>query len=670
MCKKVCLVAVLMVAWLTSSTSSFAEGEPVPSTPIPIESTAINPDPSDNALVIHSMDPAAGQDIIQPLPVASPDHPEIQNANFAPPLEEQVPAADLAVPDGPDAFGAQVEVGNTQVLPYQMNAMVAVTWPSGASYTCSGVLIDQKLLLTAAHCVYTWNPAYCTGGNPKCWASSVSVAPGYRYGAYPYGLAHAVNTIAWNEWTVNQNYNYDLAFVRLDRLIGALTGTFGYGSNTDTFFWNTTFYNPGYPNTPPYNNSGLTMWTRQGLVDDVAAHEVSIIAPLYYGRHGAGIYNSSYTVYGVESHFDTTWNSTDFVRITSEKWTVINDYITGHTPTSYDLAVLDVNVSPDTIPAGSALTTLNMLIYNYSTDGFAGPVVARTYLSTNSTISPSDLLLDSRTLPLTLGPRSGVRANFTGLPTIPQPTAGGSYYIGTILDLADADNSNNTTGLWDQDLTMITQCNLPGKPGLSSPPSGGFTGDSTPYLDWTTTSDTSRYLVWVDNNSDWSSLEINSYASASNFTPVSALPPGKYYWSVSAENQAGGCAVWGSWSDAATFTIDTTPPNSIVDLIPSPVCPTSFMVRWSGYDPAPSSGGLRYTVQYRGNNGSWFDWLTNDPDTEAAFGNGSPIILTPNLRIDFRSKAIDAVGNTETYPTMPDSSVTVGRCLFLPITKK
>ncbi|MEW6592520.1 MAG: Ig-like domain-containing protein, partial [Candidatus Hadarchaeota archaeon] len=95
-------------------------------------------------------------------------------------------------------------------------------------------------------------------------------------------------------------------------------------------------------------------------------------------------------------------------------------------------------------------------------------------------------------------------------------------------------------------------------PTLTSPANGSFTNDSTPTLDWADVEGAVEYRLYVDNDANFTSLEINAITATSQYTPGSTLADENYYWKVRAKDGAGNTSLWSStW----TFTIDTiTPP--------------------------------------------------------------------------------------------------------------
>ncbi|MCK4470363.1 MAG: hypothetical protein KAW49_01115, partial [Anaerolineae bacterium] len=65
----------------------------------------------------------------------------------------------------------------------------------------------------------------------------------------------------------------------------------------------------------------------------------------------------------------------------------------------------------------------------------------------------------------------------------------------------------------------ITILSAPSAPSPSSPSNGGSTCDTTPYFDWSSVSGATSYRIQVDNNSSFSSPEIDTTTSNSYYTP-------------------------------------------------------------------------------------------------------------------------------------------------------
>lgn len=107
---------------------------------------------------------------------------------------------------------------------------------------------------------------------------------------------------------------------------------------------------------------------------------------------------------------------------------------------------------------------------------------------------------------------------------------------------------------------------LPYAPTLLSPTSGQNLTDFTPYFDWTDATYATAYNIMIDNNSDYSSPEVNTEVSASNYQQTTNLASGIYYWKVRSKNIMGYSSFTGSWTVNILLGIPVPivlPPNTI-----------------------------------------------------------------------------------------------------------
>ena len=129
----------------------------------------------------------------------------------------------------------------------------------------------------------------------------------------------------------------------------------------------------------------------------------------------------------------------------------------------------------------------------------------------------------------------------------------------------------------------------PGIPTLLSPANTGLTTDQTPTFDWSDVTSATSYTILVDNNSDFSSPEINQSPAASTYTPGSNLALGTYYWKVLATNSYGSSAYSGSWSlsigaaPAAPALVSPSNGSTVADFTP--------LFDWNDV-----SGAVSYTI--------------------------------------------------------------------------
>jgi V8-like Glu-specific endopeptidase len=341
-------------------------------------------------------------------------------------------------------------VTNPSLYPWCVNVILGITAGNGEFLQASGVLIDPRCVLTAAHVVYDHDH----GG----YAQSILVIPAYDGGNFVYGSANMVGQSLRSEWTTNRDFKYDFAILYLDRAVGAITGRHGYGYNGNNSFYGSgnTFYVPGYPAEGGY--PGDRMYYSQGYYDGIESDFLIFDRCSYGGQSGSGshvLQGSNRIVHAIHSAVRgacPTLGQTMHVRITSEKFQTISTAIAYITPSSPDLLPLFVEVSPATVDAGTQLSSLSYLIHNYSSVGWTGTVTAKVYLSTDATITASDRLIQTSQWALSLRAK-GISSCSPQPPMIPSNIAG-NFYVGVLLDISDANIGNNATTL--SDLGFIT----------------------------------------------------------------------------------------------------------------------------------------------------------------------------------------------------------------------
>ena len=325
-------------------------------------------------------------------------------------------------------------------------------------YSGSGVLIDPMHVITAGHCVN--NEDY--GG----WADQIVILPAFNGSFDPlptYGKAMSVELHSWSGWTNDGDHDDDIGVIDLDRPIGALTGWHSYGYNNDPdFYTGNTFHCAGYPGEDPYD--GMYMYYWYGNFDGTDStlgvwwgNTVRINRIAYSGQSGSGAYynyGGDRTVYAILSNTNTYLGRTYCPRITSDKFFDIRDIIANDTPSTFDLIPLSVNVSPAIITAGDRLSSMSYLVHNYSSAGMSGTIDVDVYLSSNDNITTSDTLIQTHSVITSINSKSSTTVTVSTPPTIPASISPGNYYIGVILDSADANTSNNDSD--GQDASPIT----------------------------------------------------------------------------------------------------------------------------------------------------------------------------------------------------------------------
>jgi V8-like Glu-specific endopeptidase len=351
-------------------------------------------------------------------------------------------------------FSSLSLVGSPDVYPWRaaVKLLIKVRDTSGTlhSGSCSGTLIDPMHVLTAGHCVYF----HQVGGiDFYDWAEEITVVPAYDVGERPYGDAVALQLHSWTGWTDDEDSDHDYGLIDLDRAVGGLVGWLGYGwSDSCDFFTGTNiFRHIGYPGESPY--TGELMYTNSGDYDGCDTlfgiwygNEVQFNSRSYKGQSGSGAHHPSggcpsCYVYSILSNGNPF--VTNDVRLDQAKFNYTSSAIAADMASALDLIPLDVRVGSGTIRPGSQIPSMSYLVHNYSNAAWSGTVGVTVYLSTNSDISTSDTVLQNHLFTWSFEPRGGVRITVSTPPTIPANVSPGTYWVGVVLNLTDANTANN-----------------------------------------------------------------------------------------------------------------------------------------------------------------------------------------------------------------------------------
>lgn len=205
--------------------------------------------------------------------------------------------------------------------PVSPTVKIETTWPSGQKHQCSGVLVDQTTVLTAAHCIYTHSTEFCDSES-SCWPLNLQISAYQNTSALPSGFTEL---ITWTAWTENRDYDYDLAGIKLDTPLGSDVGWLGFGYNNDNQF----FSNKYFEHTS-FVDDTLIYWN--GVFTEVKDHIFYSNDASSEGQAGAGAHRNEYDhiVYSVLSHhLDEGEVKTGHTRITKEKFSSLRSWMNG-----------------------------------------------------------------------------------------------------------------------------------------------------------------------------------------------------------------------------------------------------------------------------------------------------------------------------------------------------
>ena len=128
------------------------------------------------------------------------------------------------------------------------------------------------------------------------------------------------------------------------------------------------------------------------------------------------------------------------------------------------------------------------------------------------------------------------------------------------------------------------------------------------------------------------------------------LADGTYKLAVTAATTAS--STQSPLSSPVSITIDTKPPTSSVNALPTTTDTAAFEVNWSGSDPS-GSGVASYTVYVSDNGGPFTQFNTATTATSASYTGQS------GHAYGFFSVAVDVVGNTQATPKAAQATTTV-----------
>ncbi|MFH1893920.1 MAG: right-handed parallel beta-helix repeat-containing protein [Candidatus Zixiibacteriota bacterium] len=139
--------------------------------------------------------------------------------------------------------------------------------------------------------------------------------------------------------------------------------------------------------------------------------------------------------------------------------------------------------------------------------------------------------------------------------------------------------------------TADSGCDPPGAPTVMSPPNGASDVAQPVPTNWNDVSTATLYNLQVDNNSDFSSPNVNVQPSVSQYSvPATLTPSTAYYWRVRSYNSCG----WGGWSSTLHFMTaaesggdDTTPP-AISNVHATDTTATTAQILWQTNELATS----------------------------------------------------------------------------------
>lgn len=185
-------------------------------------------------------------------------------------------------------FGSddRVKLGDTTGYPYRTVCKLFMRFPNTPAneYAMgSGVMVGQRHVLTAGHCVYDHD----AGG----WATTIRVVPGLNGSYMPFSDAFATEIRTFDGWRLNTDFGYDIGLIRLDRDIGLKTGWMGLAWTTDAPQRGAT--TAGYPRDkqdPGDFTLGLRQYLSSGSVQASGTEQLLFTIDITGGQSGSPLY--------------------------------------------------------------------------------------------------------------------------------------------------------------------------------------------------------------------------------------------------------------------------------------------------------------------------------------------------------------------------------------------
>ncbi|WP_254280136.1 trypsin-like serine peptidase [Haloarcula marina] len=348
--------------------------------------------------------------------------------------------------------GDRTRVPDTTAWPHSPVVQVRIDSDGDGvgEYGCSGTLVDENHVMTAAHCAYQSD----YGG----WADALSVVPAADGvepdDQQPFYSADVVYGQTYDRWVDSEPANWDIAVLTLDRPVGEWTGTMGYYTTpADSPVYDEYAETSGYPVVPP-SGPYPSMWTDydEGAGTGSCAFCFDNDPRHYYwlvttgGQSGSPVYKYLDTSYpGVESPgyyalsvvaYQTAESFANFgTRLTNNKYSDMQSMLAesgaAYTPADRpELAEHGTNSLDQSTAEQGASVNASVDVTNEGTES-TGCYDVTLYASADDAIDRGDRELGTETL-CSHTPFTVRTASVDG--SVPESMPAGTYTVGAIID--------------------------------------------------------------------------------------------------------------------------------------------------------------------------------------------------------------------------------------------
>lgn len=407
-------------------------------------------------------------------------------------------------------------------------------------YSCSAWAAGSFHVVTAGHCIYSWDPNDDGSDADRKWADEIWVWAGQGDAVqpigdedvdpdWPYGEAKEVWMRSYSGWTDYQNHSHDWGVITLNRRDGDHTGWMGRESDcADSLNFS------GYPTETPYVPDDTVVQYYGYDADNVDycwVNRIGLDAYIYGGHSGGPSWrydtaSGNRYVEGIHSTSDRSGDAED-TRLTDDKRADLNSYMSSDETIRPPVArpdlgeyYFDGNARKDLVDTEVHQGETFQVEYNVFNSGFAtsSSFTVTFFLSSNTWISTGDHAIGTRTHSL----GAWTLANQIATLTVPTSVPAGDYYVGWIMSggATEYSTNNNSVVITGERLTV-----LPERKITVSQPNGGETvyAGSATTIAWTSTDAGSFVRIELSRNSggSWSTLTSSTANDGSySWTPT------------------------------------------------------------------------------------------------------------------------------------------------------